>query len=72
MSANPGRDVPIPRCHGQCGKLMAAFDQLPPALRRFFDDEVLIAWCMCAALQCYRQSGEAATLAEYRALERYR
>jgi hypothetical protein len=49
---------------------MSSFDALSYRLRRFFDDEATVQWCMCAALARYREQGEAKTLACYRALER--
>jgi hypothetical protein len=69
MSANPGLDVPIPKCRG-CTRMMEAFDALPRRLRGYFNDEVAIRWCMCGALESYRTRGEAQTLERYRKLER--
>jgi hypothetical protein len=68
------RGVPGPgrKCGIRCGypTAMGAFDQLPRSLRDFFNDEVLVSWCMCCALACYRERDEAATLTHYRELER--
>jgi Family of unknown function (DUF6525) len=70
MTANPGRDVPIPKCGKRCGRLMDAFDQLPRPLRDFHNDEATIQWCMCQCAERYRALGTAETLQHYRELER--
>jgi len=71
--ANPGKDAPVPRCHGRCGSGMDAFDELPRSLRDFFNYEATVKWCTCGALDACRALGEAQTLAKYRDLEaRYR
>jgi hypothetical protein len=69
---NRGKDAPIPKCGIKCGfrNQMESFDNLSPVLRDFFNDEAKISWCMCSALQWYRQVGEAKTLEHYRQLER--